>query len=430
MLAKKETAFNFLPWLVWVLSALFYFYEFLLQAAPSVMVNDLMSDLSISATKIGTLGSAYFIAYAGLQIPAGVLLDKFGSKRLLTIACFTCSIGTFFFASAHSFWAAMLGRFFTGFGSAFAVIGCLNIAARWFKPSRFALLAGLTVTIGMLGAIFGQTPLALLIHHFGWRTAAKGLSVFGSLLALLIFFVIKDQPEGFKLDAPATHEAPMLAGLKYLIKKPQSWIVATYGGLMYISTTVIGELWGVPFLMHAYGYSRPMAASLISAIFFGLVFGSPFFGWLSDHIGRRNTPMLIAAIGTLLCLGCVVYIPNLPKDLIFALLFGFGFTTSGFILCFSTIREINPIAFSATSLGFTNMMNMVLTAAAQPLFGMILDALWDGKIQKGVRMYSLHSFHIALSLVLLMNLIALILVPFIKETYCQELRPFASKAQA
>jgi MFS family permease len=416
---KKQKQNNFLAWIVWSLAALFYFYEFLLQVAPSVMVHDLMRDFSVNATALGKLSGVYFLAYACMQIPVGILLDKFGSRRLLTMASCICAIGCFIFGSTTYFPLAELGRFLTGLGSAFACVGCMNIAARWFKHERFAFFVGFMLTIGMLGAIFGQAPLALLINHFGWRHVLIYLGISGLIISVLIYWIITDSPKKEQDSTPKTHQATLLSGIKHLLLSPQSWITATYSGLMYLSTIAFGTLWGVPFLMRAHDFSRPVAAGIVSSLFIGWAVGAPFYGWFSNAINRRKLPMYIASIFALAITLTVIYLPNLTKIQLILLLLSFGFFASGLAVAFSTVREINPPQYSATSLGFTNMFNMVLCAALQPIIGIILDHFWQGGVlQDQTRMYSITNYHIALSILPLTIFIALLLIPFIKETYC------------
>jgi MFS family permease len=406
------------PWVVWGLGALFCFYEFLLQVSPGVMVPDLMRAFSANATGLSYLAAAYFYAYAGMQIPVGVLLDRFGSRRLLTLACIICAVGCVVFSMAHTLPMGIFGRTFIGFGSSFAIVGCLNLAARWFPPQRFAFLMGLLLAVGMSGAIGGGAPLAFMVSNLGWRHSVLIFSVVGVLLAVVIWLVVRDHPPEHK-QVMSQHQAPLLTGLKAVLRSRQSWLSAIYGGLMYAPTPMICALWGVPYLMRAYGFTRPVAAGIISIIFVGWAVGSPFFGWYSDFIGRRKPIMTIAAVVALISIIGVIYLPNLNAPILIILFFVFGFFSGGFAVSFSLTREINPSRYSATSLGFMNMINMFGCAVVQPVVGVILDYFWNGSMQDGARVYSIGAYHLALTIIPVLMFIALMLIPFIKETYCE-----------
>lgn len=414
----KQQAF---AWMVWGLAVSFYFYEFLLQVSPGVMVPDLMRDFKVNATQLGNLSAVYFYVYAGMQIPVGMLLDRFGPRRLLTFAAIACALGSFIFASAPFLTVACIGRMLTGLGSAFAAISCLKLAANWFPLNRFALLTGLTVMVGMLGAINGQAPLAMLIDALAWRNSMFVLGIAGLVLTFFIYFVVRDTPLQTSPSHTEMHDKQQLwQGLKYIFSSKQTWLTSLYGGLMFAPTTAFAGLWGVPFLMSTHHISRPVAAGMISFVFIGWVIGSPLWGWLSDRWQRRKLPLVISSIGTLLTLTTVIYLNHLPLFIVNALLLGFGFFSGSFLPAFSIIKEINPPPYNATALGFMNTLNMTGGALAQPLIGYILDLNWDGGLENGARVYQMADYHLALLLVPIMLVLALLLLPFIKETYANK----------
>ena len=409
-----------LPWIVWSLGCLFYFYEFLLQVSPGVMSSELMHDFSITSQSLGVLVGMYFYSYAAMQIPGGVLMDRFGPHRLLTLATAICALSTVAFGMTDNFVTACVARLMIGLGSAFAAVGAMKLAASWFPPQRFAFLTGLMVTIGMLGAIGGQAPLALLIDYFGWRNSMEILGAVGLLIAILILLIAKDAPD--KSQTTMHHpieEEPLLSSLLALIKNKQLWLVATYGGLMYMSTPVFCGLWGVPFLMFKMHLSKTVAANYISLVFIGWAVAGPLWGLFSNRLGERKPPMRYATIGALITSSLFIFAPIKSGLILQVLLFTFGVFSAGFLPAFAVAKELCSKRYVATSLSFMNMMNMVGIALAQPLIGFVLDRLWQGEIIDTVRVYPISAYHIALSILPLGILISLFILPFIKETYCQ-----------
>ncbi len=406
-----------LGWLYWILGALFYCYEYFLQVSPSVMVPDLMRSFHIGGAALGNLTAFYFYAYASMQVPAGILLDRLGPRRLLTIAVLFCAVGAVIFGNAHSFPVGCLGRFLIGLGSAFAAIGTLHIAATWLPLNRFALLTGVLLTMGMMGAIGAQAPLSIMVQHFGWRHAMLFFGVTGIGLSVLIYSVVRDREmPGLKSKS---QQLGIAQGLGLVIKNTQTWLTSMYGALMFLPTIAFGSLWGVPFLMQFYGISRTHAASLVSLLFIGWAIGAPLWGWFSDRIGRRKTPLYIGSIGTLISLSAVLYVPFEYDVISLPLLFLFGFFSSAFLPAFSIVREINPIQTNATALGFLNMLNMSGAAIAPPFIGWLLDSNWQGAMHNGARIYDIHNFHLALMALPICVGISLFILPFIKETYCR-----------
>lgn len=416
-----------LPWLMWGLGTCFYCYEFFLQVSPSVMVEDLMRDFRVTAAAFGNLSAFYLYAYAIMQIPVGMLIDRFGARRLLTIACLFCAAGALIFGTAHQFTIAAMGRTLIGIGSAFAAVSCMHIAASWLPLNRFALTTGLLLTIGMLGAAFGQGPLSVVIPLLGWRKTLIIFGLLGILLSIVFYIFVRDRDvnENAKL-------APMLppkffSGLAHVTKNKALWAISIYGGLMFSTVPGFAGLWGVPFLTRFYGLNNTKAAFICSMVFIGFAVGAPLFGWFSDRICRRKTPMQIACLGSLVTLIPILYLNQLPLLLLIVLLFAFGFFISAFLPMFSLAREINPPETNATALGFANTWNSVGAALAQLLIGVLLDLSWNGDMLNGVRVYSNSDFHFALTFFPVAIILAFFSLFFVKETYCKPLQTYETQ---
>lgn len=421
---KKHQQHPLKPWLVWSLGCLFYFYEFLLQVSPSVMSNELMHDFAVTGQTLGLLSGIYFYSYAAMQLPGGVLMDFFGPRRLLTIATLICAVSTIAFGLTDSFITAGLARLMIGFGSAFAAVGAMKLAANWFPSDRFALLTGIMVTIGMLGAMGGEAPLAMMIDHYGWRHSMLIMGCIGIALATLIFLVAKDHPVTYKppkTKKSTSHEMSLWDSVINLIKNKQLWLIAIYGGLMYMATPVFCGLWGVPFLMFKMGLAKTTAANYISFVFIGWAIGSPLWGAYSNYIGRRKPPLYIGSIGALCTSLLFIFAPIQSHWLMRALLLLFGLFSCAFLPAFAVAKERCDPRYVATGLSFMNMMNMIGVAIAQPLIGYILDLLWQGDIANQVRVYPLAAYHVALAILPIGMFIALLLLPRIQETYCKNI---------
>lgn len=412
---------SLMPWIVWGLACLFYFYECLLQVSPGVMSNELMRDFSVTSQTLGILSGVYFYSYAAMQLPGGVLMDYFGPHRLLTLATIVCASSTIAFGMTDNFFMACIARLMIGFGSAFAAVGTMKLAANWFPAQRFALLTGLMVTIGMLGAIGGEAPLALLIDSFGWRQSMMIMGSIGLVLSVLLFFIAQDTPKNY--DPAAHHHAEdeelLMPSLVALMKNKQLWLVACYGGLMYMATPVFCGLWGVPFLMTKMMLTKAAAANYISLVFIGWAIASPLWGIFSNRIGLRKPPMYIGCVGALICSVLFIFAPISSSILMELLLFAFGIFSAGFLPAFTVAKELCNKKYVASGLSFMNMMNMIGIALAQPLIGYILDKLWQGELNGTVRVYPIAAYHTGLAILPIGMLIALIILPKIKETYCQ-----------
>lgn len=415
--------YGFKPWLVWGLGCLFYFYECLLQVSPSVMSHELMHDFGVTSHMLGILSGIYFYFYAGMQLPCGLMTDYFGPRRLLTIATLICASSTIAFGLTEHFLTACIARLMIGFGSAFAVVGTLKFASNWFPAHRFAFLTGMMVTLGMLGAIFGEAPLAIMIDHFGWRHSMLIMGCVGLVIAVLIFTLTNDHSTQAlnQTHNDLKEEGTLGQRLMVLIRNKQLWLVAVYGGLMYTPTPVICGLWGVPFLMQSMHIPKAVAANYISLVFFGWALAGPIWGLLTNHWGRRKPALIIGCLGALITNALFILCPIQNRIAVQVILFLFGVFSSGFLPAFALAKELCDQRYVATTLSFMNMMNMVGIAIVQPAVGFILDNLWNGNMLRGVRVYPISAYHTALAILPIGMLIALLLLPLIKETYCKPL---------
>lgn len=418
MTQRKENAW-FFPWLVWGLSASFYCYGFFQRVAPSVMVEELMTDFSVSAAILGNLSAFYFYAYASLQLPIGLLVDRWGARRMLVGAAILCGAGSLLFAKADNLTVAYIGRLMIGAGAGVTWVGTLKLATQWMPPRRFALVTGMTLMLGMAGAVAGQAPLAAAVSAFGWRGTMIVAAGVALAFAALIWMVVKDGQEERKTNDVGSQMAGLLQGLKLSLKNPQSWFAALYGGTMTASMLAFAGLWGVPYLMQAYGLDRPAAAASTSLMLIGWGIGAPFTGWVSDHIGLRRMPMLVSAVITLGIMSTILYAPDLSLNMTRVLLFAAGVFNGGMVICFAIGREHNRPETAGATIGFINMMVMSSGALFQPLIGWLLDLNWDGAMNAGNRVYGIEAYDKAFISLIVCGIIAISMALLLRETRCK-----------
>lgn len=416
----KNTSTNKLvsAWFMWGIAALFYAFRYLVDVCPSVIANDLMRSLSVNAAMLGNLAAFFLYSYAAMQIPVGVLLDRFGAKKLLTAAALISSVGSLIFASANVFGIAAFGRLLIGIGAAFPAVGSMYVASKWLPINRFALATGLLLTVGMVGAIGGSAPLALLVSVVHWRPALFILSGGGFVITILLWLFIKDKKAASNTKTVVKEN--ILAGLKNVMKNKQSWLLAIYAGLIFMTMSIFGSLWGVPFLMSKYNCSNAHAASLMMVFYVGFAFGAPFFGWLSDRIRARKPIAYSSSIGTTISTLILLYWPHLPQFFAGCALFAFSFFIGAMMIAYTSIIECNSRDYSGSALGFMNMLNMIGGAAGLPLVGLILDWQWNGTLDNGAHVYSLGNYQIALAILPAVLLLSVFFLIPAKETYSHQ----------
>ena len=409
------------PWLIWLLSASFFFYKYVLQVSPSVMSAELMQAFTMTGAGLGNLAACFFYAYLLMQIPVGLLLDKYGPRFMMGISIFICSLGTLLFAHAHTVLIAGISRAMIGFGAAFAAVSCFKLATLWFAPNRFALVAGLSMTAAMLGAVGGEAPLSFLVTHYGWRQAMIYVAIPGFILMLLILLFVRNNPaKTAKNKAESINYRQLWLQIKIILSNKQTWLLSCYSGLAFAPVSVFGGLWGVAFLKQAYHLTPDNVASIVSLIFIGFAIGCPIAGWFSDYIKRRKIIMLAGTLIALISIIGVLYMPVTNSTLLALLMLSFGLGASCFFLCFSMVREIHPVLFAATVLGFMNTFDSICEAITEPFIGKLLDISWHGTLQQGSRLFSISDYHMALMVLPIYFIMALLLLIGIRETYCKQ----------
>jgi len=418
---------SFIKWSIWGVAALFYFYEFVLRVSPSVMIPELMESFHITASAVGVLSAFYLYAYAPLQLPAGVIMDHFGVKKVLSFASLVCGLGAIIFAISYKLSYASFGRFLIGAGSSGAFVAMVYVTSHWFPFKKRAFLIGVANSLAMLGASAGSGPLSSVIKEFGWRGTISVLGTFGILLAIVVYIIFKLDPQDEKVEKEtAKEDSNVLKNLKLIIKHKKIWINSIVALLFYATTTAFGGLWGLSFVETAYGVSKQTAGYALSMVFFGWLVGGPLIGFFSDLIGKRTTVIRLGILGSLIFLIPVIYFPTIHIYVVYILLFLVGLFSSAELLNFSLSIELISFRAKATAAAFTNALIACGGALVQPFVGFVLDRHWTGGMLKGIRVYNTHDYQIALTILPICLIAAFLLIFFIKEP--QTLKTSKSKS--
>lgn len=411
-------------WLVCITAGLFFFYEFIQMNMLSSLNQDLMRVYQIQATDLGMLSSCYFIANVIFLFPAGQLLDRFSTRKIMLISMGVCVAGTFGFALANTlFWASVF-RFLTGIGSAFCFLSCIRLASRWFPARRMALISGLVVTMAMLGGWVAQEPFTRVIEFAGWRQALLLDGGLGIVIMTLIFAVVSDYPK--EQEALFANQKKHLNSLGYwrsvsaAYLRKQNWLGGIYTSMMNLPIFLMGATWGSLYLEQIHHFSRNQATNITGMIFFGTVLGSPLAGWISDKLGRRKLPMLVGALLSMVLILIIMYIPNMPNGVLEGLFFLLGLITSAQVISYPTIAESNPLAITAMSVSVISFSTIGGGAVFIPFFGRLMDANWSHTITNGIPVYAAGDYHHAMLIMPIALVIAFIAACLLKETYCRK----------
>lgn len=409
---------RFTAFIICLLAATFYMYEFALQVSLGVMTHELMADLGLNAVGIGFVSACFYYAYMPMQVPAGLLHDRFGPRRVLSVAILTCAFGALLFSYSQSVNLAAIGRFLMGIGGAFSFSGALMLISRWFLPQYFAILSGFVQLMSSVGAITGEIVLAIAIRHWQWRPTMFYLFVIGIVLAFSVFVIVRDFPKIQSIQTPKkTKEIP---SLREVFGRAQMWWVAIYSFLIWAPIAAFAGLWGIPFLVSAYHISTELASFACASIWVGIGFGSPFIGFISERIGRRCIVLSMCAFLGMIGSLVAIYFTSSFVVLCSAL-FLLGFAGSGQSLSFSVVRDASHPRVIGAAIGFNNTATVAGGAILQPFIGYLLHHHWNGLLVNGAPYYSVFDYRIALIMLPICYFLAwLVSVFLIKETRCKQ----------
>lgn len=410
-----------LPWIVCSLGALFYCYEFFLRAAPSVMVSQIMGAYNINAKTFGIMAAAYYYIYTPMQLPAGILMDRYGPRRLLTVALLFCVAGSFLMATVFNVYAGTAARFFMGFGSAFAFVGVLKLAVHWLPANRLALVSGLTTALGMAGGIVVDVLLSNIVNTVGWKQAWDYAGIAGIVLFVIIGLVVRDNPPRSEARVIKRETRTWKQAFFYftrIVKNPQIWLVGSIGAFLFMPVNVFGVLWGVSFMAEAQHVTTVQAGYAVSMVFWGFALGAPIMGWFSDFIKKRKAILIFGTCVTAILFSVLLFSPGLSLLHMYALLFLIGVFSSAQVLVFAIACENCPQKASGSAVASTNFLVTLGAMIFQPLAGWILSLDKLAPVVNKVHVYSYLDYQHALLVVPVLLILSILLGFFIKETNC------------
>jgi len=400
-------------WTVWGLGAALYLIAFYQRVAPAVMTRELARDFELSAASLGNLSAFYFYGYVAVQIPTGLLADRFGPRVVLASGAVLTAIGTLVFALAPSAAFANAGRLAIGTAAGVAFVALMKLATHWMPARQFAFATALALLIGTLGATLAGAPLRMAVDAFGWRQVMAASACFTAGVAVAIWLVVRDDPSErgfasyFSSDSRGARAPSIASQLRDVSRYPVTWAMLVVPGSLSGIVLAFAGLWGVPFLVTQHGFTPRAAASLASAMLVMWAVGGLAFAWISQRAGSRRKPM-IAGIAIAACAwAVVVFVPGLAREALVAALMACAFAAGAAMLSFPLAKEAVAPRLAGTVGGIANMGMMLGGMVMQPLVGIVLDRHWDGAMADGVRLYGFDAYRAGFTMMLVWAALAL-----------------------
>jgi MFS family permease len=362
----------------WLLTSVFYFYQYSMRSAPAVMVPELSTAFGLTAVGVASLVGLFYYAYAPFSLVAGVALDQLGPKKVVPLGAASVAVGALMFSTADPT-IGSIGRFMQGAGGVFALIGAVYLVTTFMPASRAATLIGATQMFGMAGGSAGQFVVGPLIARgLPWDRFWFAMGIIGIPIAILLFFLIPKQERKPRGEGGV---GPALKAMGTVFINPQSILCGLIAGLIFIPTTIFDMVWGVRFLQEGHGVPYEFAVLRSAAVPFGWIIGCPLLGWLTDRIGRRKPVIIGASVVLLLTLATILYgPPGVFPPYVLALVAGIA--SGAAMIPYTVIKEANRPEHSGTATGVINFLNFSLTALLGPVFaGWLTEASTGGDRQ-------------------------------------------------
>lgn len=391
------------PWLMWVVPVIFCAFQFVLRLFPGHVQTHLMNDFSIGAGAFGAFSASYYLGYAGFQIPVAILLEKFKPRKVIAISAFSCALGCLILAYTKIWVLAILSRFIIGAGSVTGFLGTTKIVLDWFPSKHHAKMIGISMSIGLLGAVYGGKPISLLIEQFEWRSVLFCLGVIASFIAIMALVMIKEsrlndnvifKPEKFS----------WLTQIRSLLTNKMFVTLAVANFLMVGCLEGFADVWGINYLSIAASINVVDASLLTSFIFIGMLLGMPVLSAIAD---KTNTHLILTAFcGILMAILLSLLLLNPQMFSTFslkALMISIGILSGYQALVFAIGEQLVPKILSNTAIATLNCINMLGGAFFHEAIGSLIDLTAKLNISNASDGYSLYEYSIGLAVIPIMS---------------------------
>ena len=408
------TSIKSYKYFAWGLAGLFFMMHYIIRVAPQEMIDLLRGDFDLNMSDITAIQSAFFISYIFMQVPAGLLIDRYPPHRILQGAVATVLLSSFIFSQAPSFAWLIISRSLLGIGSAFAFSGSVKMATLWFPRQYLGILTSLTQVLGMVGAA-SQSMIDDTLNVIPWRSAVEYYTLALLVMWFLMLVIWQEHPDAKQIQHTRSGSfRQVLADFKEAMLNKQTWLVSLYTGFIFAPTLVFGESIGLKYLDVANeAVTVHQGTILITILFIGFSIGGILQGVFSDYIGKRRPSLSISALGSLVCFSLFLY-AELGYYELCVLIFFYGLFDAGLVIGYALAGEINPRRISGAGIAFANMMSVLVGTVILRVSGFALENLQVNWGYDEAVAYQLTFMFLPVCI-----LIALYLVQFIQESFCR-----------
>lgn len=413
-------------WVIFWVLAVAYFFVMFHRFCTAVMAGDLTADLGLDPAALGFLSSMYLLGYAAVQIPVGILSDKWGARKTISLFLLLASLGAYAFGKATSFETAAMARWLVGAGVGCVYVPALKLIGCWFGSQSFVFMTGMMLAVGNLGALSSTWPLAVIKGIWGWRATMQVVSIITLAIVALVWLLVKDQPPESEQMGVATAESTAAlrsatenteppsssTGLRVMLKSKRFWAITLY--FFAFETTIISfqGLWAGPFLKRVYQMPDNEVGYALTWLALGLMLGAVVSGAIAGKsLRRRHIVLTVGMLGYLLCWVPMAFATSTLQGYMTPLLTLMGFCAGFFSISFGIVRECFSASMAGTALGVYNFTGFVGGGLGMWLTGLIIGRISPDGAREIV------AFQVAFGLALLLMFIGWLMLVMLPRAW-------------
>lgn len=394
------------PLFIWFCASLFFAFQFILRLSTSILREEIMQKFSIDTIAFGTLAGYYYLGYAGMQLPIGIMLDKFNYRIVLAAAIILTCLGTSGFVISSHFNYLLVSRLMIGAGSAAGFLSVAKIINTYFHPKYHSLMIGFSFTFGLSGAVFGLTPMKMLFMNFGYQNSFYSLILVGLSLSIMILLIKDDNSVRHNSHFKTISKSSILG----LLFNPTILLIGIAGGLMVGALEGFADLWAIPFFKQIYKMKDMDSNLVTSFVYIGMCFGGPILAMIANLVKSTNFIIIMTGIMMILIFIILLYCPSLGFYTTCLLMFCLGIFCCYQVLIFSIVSNMVNEKSAGLAIALTNCINMLFGHFFHKLISQVITYNWDGlHNEAGIAIYSRYDFTMAISTIPACCLIGIIL---------------------
>lgn len=368
-------------WTIFATLALMYILVYFYRVSLAVVAGDISRELQLSPSQLGTLSGVLFYVYAAAQLPLGPMIDRLGSRLVISGCGVLTTVGGVLFSQADTLAAAMIGRMLIGVGTASVLMATFTLFSHWFSKKEFGRVSGFMVAIGNLGNLAATAPLAFAVGAFGWRHSFLVVGAVQAAVTLLVFIMVQDKPAGGSdhEESGSCTKTGMMAAWGDIFGTRDFWLLGVMAFSWYGNYLALQALWGGPYLMEVMHLSRQTAGSMLMFTSFGFIAGSICVDAVALRFFRSYKKTLLT--GQLLLLlfmtSFLGWAEAIPQPLLAVLFFLIGLAVSSGVMIYPIIRSMFPVGIVGTALTSLNFYVLMGAAVTQQVMGIIVGSYGD-----------------------------------------------------